>query len=372
MNLEKLQEYFTDNEVRIGEDFIVNPPLYYTSLYDAYKHYFLTFRDVKETMWFKMQSDKWERKNFTFQFTGNNENVIFTLLSFHRFFELFLKDILGLINPYLRGKFPQKESDIIAYIDGQLNPDEVPTVEAGDTIKRLLAVFKYYKDRPEYTQIKQYEFLCENFFVNTFKILTQWRNRILHNGNKLMNLLALDYLVSQRVIPLVNQVIEIQGENLKFDKPYFFKTQTGIEVINEILKIKFNIDDFKDKAQYPQLRTAILKLGHFKEIGRTAFNDDFLKRQNISYYESRYKNPISRSERFAEAEKQAECYFNTHICFCCGIKSLIVYKDTFNDTLLLKREIVNYWAKCYHCDYLIGSEVGDPFIFGITKEKLFT
>lgn len=372
MNYQKLQEYFNENKIKIGDDFQVKPPLYYTSLHDAYRHYFMTFRDVKDLLWFQLQSDLLERKNFMFQFKARNENVVFTILSFHRFFELFLKDVLEKLNPYLKVKFPQKEKDVIAYIDGQLNPNHINTIEAGDTIKRIIAVFQYYKDKPEYLSLKPYEFLSEKFFENTFKILTEWRNRILHNGNTVINVIALDYLVSQRIIPLSNQIIEIQGIELQFDRPYFFKTKTGIDVIDEILKIKFSYDDFNNPEQYSQLRTGIMKLGHYKEIGRAAFNDDFLKRENISYYEEKYKDPIRRSERFANSEKEADHFNSIHNCFCCGANSLVVYKHIFTDNIVFKKEIVTHWAKCYHCDYSIGSEVGDPHIFDICNEPLFT
>src|SRR6185312_14893968 len=99
--MDKLREFFNSNTVRIGEgkDFSVTPPIYYVSLREAFQNYFGTFRSKRLNFGLLLSIKDWETANLSFDYTGADENLIFTILGFHRFFELLLKDILRRIDP---------------------------------------------------------------------------------------------------------------------------------------------------------------------------------------------------------------------------------------------------------------------------------
>jgi uncharacterized protein YerC len=223
--MDKLREFFNNNDVRIGEDkdFTTNPPVYYSSLNDAFRNYFLTFRDKKDTFHFILDIHSWTRETLAFNFTSY-DNFAFTILGFHRFFELLLKDILRRINPYLAVKFLEKEKEIFQFFDNQISADKVKSIEYNVTVKRFKQAFKHYKKTSKVyiEHLKDYEFLISQRSLETLEILAEWRNRIMHNGTTLPNLFAFEYLVSQRLIPLIDQIVKSEKKYLNNYLPHFF------------------------------------------------------------------------------------------------------------------------------------------------------
>ena len=123
-------------------------------------------------------------------------NVVFSILGFHRFFELLMKDILRRINPFLAVKFLEKEEELFKFLDNKLNADEIKTIENAETIKRFKQAFKHYDKTSEIylEHLKDYEFLTTKESYETLEMLAEWRNRIMHNGTTLPNLFAFEYL----------------------------------------------------------------------------------------------------------------------------------------------------------------------------------
>lgn len=369
--MDKLREFFKNNDVSIGEgkDFTTTPPVYYSSLNDAFHCYFQTFRDKKDTFHFILDIQTWTRQSLAFNFTGANENIVFSILGFHRFIELLLKDILRRINPYLAVKFLEKEEELFLYLDNQISADEIKTIEYSETFKRFKQAFKHYdKNSDIYTQhLKDYKFLLSQRNIETLNYLAEWRNRIMHNGMTLPNLFAFEYLVSQRLIPLIDKIIMAEKKYLQNYLPHYFHTITGIKVIEEFLSVKFEFTDFEDKNKSRSLAISLLKLGHLKEIGRTTFN--IIIRNNILFYEPYDENPIGRVERFAEAERKHRDFFNLRECLCCGVKSMVVYRKPI-DIPCIDDKFIS-WFKCFNCDYSLKNNVGDPNLFNLSDKPIF-
>ncbi len=367
--MNKLRNFFKNNDVRISKDFTTNPPVYYSSLNDAFHNYFLTFRDKKDTFHFILDIQSWTRETLAFNFTGANDNIVFSILGFHRFIELLLKDILRRINPYLAVKFLENEEDLFLYFDSKLRADEIKTIEYNEAFKRFKQAFKYYdKNSDVFSQhLKDYEFLLSQRSIETLNYLTEWRNRIMHNGMTLLNLLAFEYLISQRLIPLIDKIIKAEKKYLQNYLPHFFRTATGIKLIDEFLAVKFEFSDFEEKSKSRKLAISLLRLGHLKEIGRTTFNINI--RNNISYYEPYYDNPNGRVERFAEAERKNRDFYNLRECLCCGAKSMVVYRKSI-DIPWADRKFIS-WFKCYNCDYSLKDNVGDPNFFNLSDKLIF-
>lgn len=183
----------------------------------------------------------------------------------------------------------------------------------------------------------------------------------------LPNLFAFEYLVSQSLIPLIDKIIKAEKKYLQNYLPHYFQTPTGIKLIDEFLKVKFDFTDFEDKSKSRSVAISLLNLGHLKEIGRTTFN--ILISNNISYYEPYYENPIGRVERFAESERQNKDFYNLRECLCCGAKSMVVYRKPI--AIPWTEDKFISWFKCYNCDYSLKDNVGDPNFFNLSDKLIF-
>lgn len=371
--MDRLREFFKNNEVRIGEckDFTTVPPVYYSSLNDAFLNYFLTFRDKKDTFHFILDIQAWDRKSLAFNFTGANDHIVFSILGFHRFIELLLKDILRRINPYLAVKFLEKEEEVFLFLDSKITADEIKTIEFSETVRRFKQAFKHYDKRSDVyiEHLQDYEFLKAQKSIETLDILAEWRNRIMHNGTTLPNILAFEYLISQRLVPLIDRIISAEKRYLENYLPHFFETATGIKIIDEILAVKFEFSDFEDNRKSKDLAISMLKLAHLKEIGRAAFANDTIIRKNISFYEPYYDDPIGRVERFAETEQNHKEFYKLRECLCCGVRSLVVYRKPID--IPGTEGMFISWFKCYNCDYSLKNNVGDPHFFNLSNEPIF-
>jgi hypothetical protein len=370
--MDKLKEFFKNNDVRIGEgkDFTTTPPLYYLSLNEAFYNYFSTFREKKDSFHLVLDFEFWSRESLAFNFTGSGDKIVFSILGFHRFMELLLKDILRRINPFLAVKFLEKEEEVFKYLDKQINADEIKTIEFNETLKRFKYAFNHYKKSTEiYEQhLKNYECLISARNLQTMEILAEWRNRIMHNGSTLPNIYAYEYLVSQRLIPMIDEIVKAEQKYLENYLPHYYHTKTGINVMQEFLTVKFEHTDFKDKTKSNSLAFSLMKLLHLKEIGRTTFNVNIFN--NESFYESYYVNPTGRAERFAETEKIHGDFFNLRECLCCGLKTMVVYRKSIEDIFSNKPTFIS-WFKCYNCDYSLKNNVCDPIFIGFTDEPIF-
>ncbi|MFL9483438.1 hypothetical protein ACI6Q2_11725 [Chitinophagaceae bacterium LWZ2-11] len=373
--MSNFDEFFKMNEVRIGEggNFHVNPPVYYASLNEAFYSYFLTFREFKNKLHFIQDINSLSKEFFAFTFAEINSNIAICILSFHRFIELLLKDILRRINPFLAVRFLEKPEELFAFFNNKIDASEIRTTEYAEAFERLLYAFNFYAQTTDIHQnyLKDYQFLSDDNNKETLGKLTMWRNRIMHNGTTLPNLIAFEYLFSQRLIPLIDQILKAEKKYLRGYTPYYFETKTGINIIQEMLKIKFDYKDFKNKEKSEQLGKCFLKIGHLKEMGRTAYNQKPLDRGNMSTYENLYENPIGRAERFAETERKNQYFFSLTTCICCGANALVVYKKELPNIIDNNLE-VHKWLKCYNCDYSLRDNVGDPHYFNLSHKPLFS
>ncbi len=368
MNNYTIEDFFKENEYKITNGgATLNPPIYYQSLNDAFTNYFNTVRNNKNTYHFQL--DFKEGNNSVINF-HNIDSAVFTILGFHRFFELLLKDILTRINPLLAFKFPINEKESILFLNQELELDKMETVEFSKAFQRFKEALKYSIDNPENTQyliVQKFSFLKEGETLNK---LSTWRNRIMHNGKTLPNIYLLDYFISQSVIPLINEVIKVDSDTLKEYKPHYFKTLSGINIIEEILNIKIDYKDFKKETPKKELAEKYLKLAHLKELGRASVTVDPYIKNNIVYDSPYYNDPISRNIRFALQEKNHESFYSHKKCPCCGYDTLVVYRKEIDEVITQKKGFIS-WFNCYTCTYSLKNNIGDPNYFGYSEELLF-
>ncbi|MBK7129079.1 MAG: hypothetical protein IPM74_03755 [Crocinitomicaceae bacterium] len=365
-----LDNFFEDNDVRIGKDFEVIPPIYYQSLNEGMRSYYETIADKKQSIALLILHDDWSREAIAFSF-GNPDATVSTILGLHRFFELLLKDILSRIDPFLAVKFLENEKQVIDYLNGSLSAENVQTIEFSEANKRIKAAIKYAKENPtnDKNQIAlKFEFLIAD---DTMIRLATWRNRIIHNGKTLPNIFALDFLVTQRIMPLIKSILDAEKDILKNYTPHYFNTPSGIDLLDEFLKIEFSHNDFYLNPKTDKLKTNLFRIAHLKELGRGRFYFDPLLPNNRSYTEPYYEKALDRCFRFAESEKQNEHFHDIKKCPCCGIKTLVVYKKMTRDLPNFSKSTDYYFSKCTSCEYLLPENMGEPSFFGLHTEHLF-
>jgi len=360
--------FFNENEYKIIDGGVtLIPPIYYQSLNDAFNNYFKTVKNNKNTYHFQL--DFKEGNNWRFDF-HNIDSAVFTILGFHRFFELLLKDILRRINPFLAVKFPEKEKESILFYNQDLDHEKMETVEFRKAFERFKEALKYSTLNPDNTQyliVRKFSFLKEGETLNR---LAKWRNRIMHNGNTLPNIYLLDYFVSQNIIPLINKVIEAEKDILKDYLPHYFKTLSGINIIEEIIKIKIDYNDFKNDTLKEELIEKYLRLAHLKELGRASYTLDVTIKKNIIYDSPYYHDPIGRNTRCAIHETNHESYYSNKKCPCCGFETLVVYRKEIDNIITQKKDFIS-WFSCFTCTYSLKNNIGDPRYFGFSEESLF-
>jgi hypothetical protein len=365
--------FFNEHEVRIGKDYTSNTPVYIHSLHEGFSNYFETFKTKRDLFHISLDFNNLSRENIAFSLT-DSESTTLAILGFHRFFELFIKDILRRVNHFLPVKFLENEKQVVKYLmNATLKAEEVKTIEYAETIKRFKEINSYSKanpDNPHKDFISKYEFLLTNESQDFLNKLSVYRNRLMHNGNNLPNIFALDYLVSQGLVPIILKIAETEKENWNGYVPHYFETFTGIKIIERISQIKYSFEDFTNNNKHESLRYSLLELGHLKELGRASINFYPFRKSNILFYESYYDNPNGRDERFAESEKSYPNFYDLKSCPCCGIKSLVVYRKEFKDLFTDGMDFIS-WFKCYACDYSLKNNTGDPYYLGLSKEKLF-
>ncbi len=353
-----------------GKRYKGSVPYYYASLHDGFEHYFNSVRNIKNTVHLSLDSLHLPN-NLSSTTVKMMDEIGLSILAFHRFFELFIKDILARINPFLSVKVIDKRDEFFRFLDGSLSPSEVQTVEYGIAFKRLEGAFRYYREgRNELNEIDQFWFLVDRENKDALETLTIWRNRIMHNGKTIPNCVSFDFLISRQIIPIVFKIIEIEQDNLKNWKPHFFESLSGINIVKEICTIKFTPSQFVKQRTSIELQSEYLYLAHLKELGRASFTQDFAIRNNVDYWESSYENPIGRAERFAESESSHEEFFKRTRCNCCNNQCLVVYRKPIDEVFVNGRNFSS-WFKCFLCGYSLNSSMGDPFDFGLAEEKIF-
>jgi hypothetical protein len=249
-----LRDFFKSNETRIGEHYTTSLPPYYDSLRHGLDFFFRTFRSKNyyyqdyafsflhpfydET---KEVAKKREADFVSREFT-DDDNMLLSLVSFQRFFELFSKSVLESIDPRLALKISNSK-DFITLISGNGNFKNSKRVEAGEALSRIELLFSAHedvlntleKDFPNLKEIKEkYPFFTTPSHIETIRFLNEWRNRLLHGGTVFPNLRAFDFFVSKRVVPIVRQVLPTEKAFAESNASFYLTTLTNIDLLKKL------------------------------------------------------------------------------------------------------------------------------------------
>jgi len=392
MNFDDFIRLSEQYDVRIDthDNFSRNVPAYYDSLRHAFIHYFSTF--ITQNSSYNFYAEGLSRGNleiFSRQILDES-NTVLALVNFQRFFELYLKDKLASIDEKLilssRSRLNNGTSELFQKIkDGSFVPKiihgRVITVAFREAINRFYDLADMSKQvHPGHDAIldgiadvlQKHPFLDSAEVKAVFQYLNWNRDRILHNGNRLPSMWLLDFSITQKVLPIVSDLLGIEQPKMGVDF-YYLKTSKGIDILQGMSRIKFEFDDLLDPDKVEEVYGALMVIGHFKELGRANMNMNLYVRDNMATYEYNYKDPIGRGRRFAEAEKDYKDFDTILDCPCCGNHSLVRYAITIPDDFMNPgHPLLIEWVKCYTCDYHLRVNAHDPYWLKLSASPIFT
>lgn len=386
-----LSDFFKSNETRIGEHYKTSLPPYYDSLRHGLDFFFRTFRSrnyyyqdyafsflhpfYEETIG---EAKKREADFVSREFT-DDDNILLSLVSFQRFFELFSKSVLESIDARLVLKISNSK-DFVNLISGSGNFISNKRIEAGEALSRIEILFSAQgdilntleKDFPNLKEIKaNYSFFTNQSHIETIRFLNEWRNRLLHGGTVFPNLRAFDFLISKRVIPIVRQILPTEKAFVESNASFYLTTLTNIDLLKEIEELDFDLEKLDTFPLHENTSYELVKLGHLKELGRANMKMNLFVRMNHASFEYNYRDPLGRGIRFAEAEKVHQNFILINKCPCCGKNSLVLYEETIDDIFNQGKKLHIQWVTCYTCTYHVRMNAGDPFIFGLSEKEVF-
>lgn len=378
-----LEKFLDSNDIRIGVDFSMTPPLYHHSLEDGFFNYFNTYHTIRDSFHLFINTDWSNRHSMSFNYSTNDfkESCVRSIIGFHRFFELYIKDILSRCDANLAtDHFKRKNlNNVRQFLKGNtytVNPKAInSTVEFQEALERFKLLKELYDAKQlsaSFHSSAQYFFLLSDKAVETLENLSFWRNRISHNGKKTLNYIALEYFVSQRIVPLVIEMYKIEKSFLGDYFPKYLRNAFQVQILDEIVnKVKFEFNDFFDSAKRNEMEWNLMFLAHLKELGRASVQSPFALFATEVYEEIHNKPLREKFEKFVELEQKLPEYFKLLQCPCCGTKSLVVYRITHPDIWNPKKENEKYNCRCYACTYEINSFNIDPFHIGLMNEPLY-
>jgi len=390
MDFEKLRDLSEQNDVMIGshEGHHRTPPYYYDSLRHALGFYFNTFNTQNASYNFYAEGLSRNPRIAKSRDFLDEDNTVLAIVAFERFFELFIKSVLTATDPKLgysrKARRHIEIKDLVEEIHSSSfapksingKPFSLPFRETLRRFYGLIDLLNNGYENPIVSAfsevVSKYQFFDSRDYKATLELLNWYRDRILHNGNQLPSLWMLDYLVTQRILPIIVSITRAD-KGILGNSVFYFKTLTHINIIEKLNDIRYELSQLYDSDKQRDTYWMLLYMGHLKELGRANLNMNLFMRKNIqATYEYNYRDPKGRGRRFAQAELSG-CMIAKRVasCPCCGEMSLIVYREIVDDIFNVGSKKSIEWVKCYTCDYHIRDNVGDPSIFSLCQDRLF-
>jgi hypothetical protein len=318
-----------------------------TSLTLALKGFFNTYNTL--------HSFNYNLNNFTeakekqlCEFSDYHENYMQTIIHFHHFIELLLKDALRFYNENLANKLhgsTVKETELLKYLHEGKDIDAIKftkrTVAYNTSVNRIFALPRSsFKD----VIVKHRDAIKE---------INMLRNKLLHQGSYFLPYRKLDEFIVRMILPLVQDLL-FKCEDLwdgkelveywRYDNDY-----TDIDPIEEIINIsEEKIMDHKAIAFYKAVGLALYQ----KPVGnllRRIYEEDLIRQ----IYDIQNKSKKT--------------------CFVCRYDTLFLYPDINYSSPHKINKGEHYFksgkAICTTCGFRLYNDVSEPVDYGINEEE---
>lgn len=273
-----------------------------SSLNIGLKSYFSSYKSIREN--FDKRTYECSHKQDYY------ETFSETILHFHHFFELILKDLLRDENELLPLVISGNSELVIKLIQNiPLSDDEYKTFKSLSFNHLLDRVCKLINLKPEV----KFKFIKE--YKDELDELNDLRNKIWHQGKVMLKYEAFDFLIGQYILPLVKECLEVSEYKEKYRSHKIWRFNKNSLEINPFEDI---IEEFKNESP------AIDKIAVLKELGRASYYSHYGKGFG-SILDSRNQS----ANQLAQAEFENSLSTNTILkCPCCTANSLVTYTHT--------------------------------------------
>ncbi|MDW3895606.1 hypothetical protein QI333_09505 [Staphylococcus saprophyticus] len=293
-----------NNEFKIDND---NNDVILNSLNIGLKSYFSSYKSIREN--FDKRTYSYSHKQDYY------ENFSETILHFHHFFELILKDLLRNENELLPLVISDNSDLVIKLIQNiPLSDNELKNLKSLSFSQSLNRACEVIKLKPEV----KFKFLAKH--RSEFDYLNYLRNKIWHQGKVMLKYEAFDFLIGQYILPLVKECLEVSEYKEKYRSHKIWRFNKNSLEINPFEDI---IEEFKNESP------AIDKIAVLKELGRASYYSHYGKGFG-SIMDSRNQS----ANQLAQAELNNSFTFTNEIlkCPCCAAISLVTYtKEVITD-----------------------------------------
>jgi hypothetical protein len=289
-----------------------------------------------------------------------------TILHFHHFIELALKNLLRSEHPLLADIASTKPTVLYKLLKGEPlhseEENELRSIEFKKALERVKELEGNFIDTKGLNIGEQYNWLEK---------LNSLRNRIWHRGTFVLRYPALDEFVGRYILPFVKKVVNLP-EYKEVEMLWKYKElKCGIDPIEEIIN-SFKKDEYNPK-----------KIAFFKELGRAAYKIPYSFNNDswIGRLLSKIENVKRKKERFAEIEKEETVGLaEVTNCPVCGATSLVVFYEIEPiptkdgnpmDGPFQKVLEYSYEVKCTCCTFNIDYELNNPSTYGLPIDDFF-
>lgn len=306
----KNNQFNLDND---NNDVILN------SLNIGLKSYFSSYKSIKENF------DK-----RTYNCSHNQdyyENFSETILHFHHFFELILKELLRDEEELLPLLIPGG-SEVVTNLIQQMplsaekrNEFIQQTPSFDNDLKKLKTLktlsFSQSLNRAcDVIELKpevKFKFLKKH--KSEFEYLNDLRNKIWHQGKVMLKYEAFDFLIGKYILPLIIECLKVSEYRGKYSSRKIWRLNRNSLEINPLEEI---LEEFQKKS--PEID----KIAVLKELGRASYYSHYGKGFG-TYIDS--KNQMAN--QLAQAEIKNSFTFTNEIlkCPCCAAMSLVTYTN---------------------------------------------
>lgn len=282
------------------------------SLKSALYNYFSTYQTVKQS--FKnVKTDKLISNSYF-------ETYSETIIHFHHFFELILKDILSSEHELLSYNFEYKNT----YYADEISVIKAIFSEEGITSEQVVSLKKdklmFHSSIRRFNLLKQhnvdFNYTYIDDYTDSLIKLNVLRNSIWHGGTMILTYKQLDDFIGIEILPLMLRLVSSLNYSSNYIEIFLFNNCNNYINIDPLKLIISEIN--KNSPQYD-------KIAVLKELGRSSYK---------SHYGTGFGTYITEINKNANIQAQTEIdkFMSSAekiiICPSCGANSLVIYKET--------------------------------------------
>ncbi|WMM11132.1 hypothetical protein RCG47_02890 [Staphylococcus simulans] len=286
-----------NNLFKLDDD---NNDIVLNSLNIAIKSYFCSYASVREQFDKRTYHETYSKDYY--------ENFSETILHFHHFFELLLKELLKNEHKLLPIDITRESKVLVKLITNK-------PLEDNEKLNNNTLAFKSLLDRT--CKLISLEPNIHFGFIKNHKasldLLNDIRNGIWHKGENMLTYEAYDYLIGKYILPLAVKFLKCSNYMEKYKKTQLWVFKGNSIKINPLELI---IKEFEKE------KIDIGKVAVLKELGRASYYSHYGKVFG-TFVEQ--KNKIAYQLAKAELVNGFESTNAILNCPCCGAESLVTY-----------------------------------------------